>query len=130
MRRAAKITINRLLRHPCVNAVAPLLPPKAAVFDAAEWCRDRKLFVGVDPHRTGVDGTSNPPSLPKVLRVDTARQPVGVVIALADNVILILKREHGKYRSKNFIAAQAGTIGEAAENSRPVIRAFRIVTAG
>src|SRR5262245_21241874 len=51
-------TLLMLVLH---DAEPTLLCPNATLLDPAEWRRDRKLLVGVDPHRACLEGTRHTP---------------------------------------------------------------------
>src|SRR5215470_13239449 len=53
--------VQALLMLVLQDAEPALLGPNATLFDPAEWRRDRKLLVSVDPHRACLQGTRHAP---------------------------------------------------------------------
>src|SRR5262249_21484464 len=120
---------QRRLIHPPVQALLMLVlqdaepalfSPNATLLDPAEWRRDRKLLVSVDPHRACLEGTRHAPCAFVIAGPDAGGETVDAVVRSRDQIGLVAEREHHKYRTKDFLLADRLVIRQAVEDSRLV----------
>src|SRR5471032_848835 len=92
--------VKALLLHVFANAEVALFASHAAVLPAAEWRRNRKLLVRVDPDGAGFQRTAHTPRALVVVRPDAGCEPEDAVVGFAHERRLIVKRQYDEDRPK------------------------------
>src|ERR1700712_4746828 len=116
--------VKALLLHVFANAEMALLASHAAVLPAAEWRRNRKLLVSVDPHGAGFQRASHAPGALVIVRPDAGREPEDAVVGFAHERRFIVERQDDEDRPEDFFLADARFVGQAVEDGGRIEKAL------
>src|ERR1700712_4901457 len=123
--------VKALLLHVFANAEMALLASHAAVLPAAEWRRNRKLLVSVDPHGAGFQRASHAPGALVIVRPDAGREPEDAVVGFAHERRFIVERqadEDGGRIEKALFAVVARRTFSAAQQLAALFQSERHIT--
>src|SRR5471032_2713842 len=123
--------VKALLLHVFANAKVALLASHAAVLPAAEWRRNRKLLVRVDPDGAGFQRAAHSPGALVVVCPDAGSESEDAVVGFAHERLFIVERQHDEDRPENFFLADTRLVGQAVEDRGRVEEAlFAVIACG